>query len=190
MPDRQAAEELGVALATVSMRRRALGIAPFRPPRVIEWPAERIEVLGRVSDAELARQWGFSVATVRRKRWELGRASLHQGSRPTNLRGARVQYLLDRLGKATDLELAEELGLQHAAVAALRSRLGIAALHPVKHWSESEIELLGTLPDREVADRLERSRGAVAEKRRSLGIAVFMPSASPVDPSDLSATRR
>ncbi len=184
MPDRAAAEHLGLSLTTVWVRRRALGIAPFKPSHDVEWSPEKIELLGRVADAELARRWGTVEATVQRKREELGRAPLRFRSGPTEIRGARAQELLDRLGKVPDVEIAEDLGLTRGAVGKLRRRLGISAYHPVEHWSASEIELLGTLPDLKVADRIGRSRKAVTQKRRKLRIAVFSPVANPETPGD------
>jgi len=38
----------------------------------IEWPAEALEKLGKVSDVELAEEFGFLHRTVRAKRNELG----------------------------------------------------------------------------------------------------------------------
>ncbi|MFW5860223.1 MAG: hypothetical protein ACOCYP_09375 [Planctomycetota bacterium] len=61
----------GVKTDTVREQLRRLGKRPVTRRRPMEWTAERIARLGTAPDTVLAREWGASHTTVRKKRVEL-----------------------------------------------------------------------------------------------------------------------
>ena len=124
-PDAQVAMLLGISEATVRYRRNQLRISlPGRlrkvtPPK--PWRAEEIAMLGKASDAQVARRLGRSVTSVKTKRLRLGLASSRH-------RWRLGQEVL--LGKFPDQTLARRLGCTVKAVQARRERLGIPAPRP------------------------------------------------------------
>jgi hypothetical protein len=77
MPDKQLAEELGVALSTVRDKRRALGIPPWRRWR--RWTAEEIAVLrSPLTIDELTRQLNHPPGSIQAKRLELAMGPSHR----------------------------------------------------------------------------------------------------------------
>jgi DNA-binding CsgD family transcriptional regulator len=78
-PDAQVAMLLGIGVSTVRHRRNQLRISlPVRLKKVTPpkpWPAEEIVMLGKASDAQVARRLGRSVTSVKTRRLRLGIAS-------------------------------------------------------------------------------------------------------------------
>ncbi len=77
------------------------------------------------------------------------------------------------LGKVSDRELAERLGVSHTAVRRARLRLGVKpANKPPKHkkWSRRG---LGKLPDAEIARREGVTRQTVHRERERRGISPY-----------------
>lgn len=70
--DQDVADELGISLNTVQLRRHELGIPPFWAYVKIEWTQEINALLGTVPDAILAERLGVYKKTVRRHRLALG----------------------------------------------------------------------------------------------------------------------
>jgi DNA-binding CsgD family transcriptional regulator len=124
-PDAQVAMLLGVNEGTVRHRRNQLRISLPAPlwkvtPRK-SWRAEDIAMLGKVTDAHLARRLGRSVTSVKTRRLRLGIAS-------SLYRWAPEHDVL--LGNFSDKALARRLGCTVKAVQAQRERLGIPAPTP------------------------------------------------------------
>ncbi len=124
-PDAQVAMLLGVSEGTVRHRRNQLRISlPARlwkvtPPK--PWPAEEIAMLGKATDAQLARRLGRSVTSVKTRRLRLGIASSRHRWTPE-------QDAL--LAKFPDQTLARRLGCSVKAIQARREGLGIPAPTP------------------------------------------------------------
>ena len=121
-PDAQVAMLLGIPVSVVRHRRNQLRISQpvlqkrITPPK--PWSAEEIAMLGKASDAQVARRLGRSVTSVKTRRLRLGIGSSRQ-------RWAPEQDAL--LGKFPDQTLARRLGCTVKAVQARRERLGIPA---------------------------------------------------------------
>ena len=65
------ARTYGIKTDTVRSRLRQLGRQPLVRRQKAAWDSARLARLGRDSDSALAREWGVSHTTVRRKRLEL-----------------------------------------------------------------------------------------------------------------------
>ena len=121
-PDAQVAMLLGISVSAVRHRRNQLRISlpgqlrKVTPPK--PWWAEEIAMLGKASDAQVARRLGRSVTSVKARRLRLGIASSRHRWTPE-------QDAL--LGKFPDETLARRLGCTVKAVQARRERLGIPA---------------------------------------------------------------
>jgi DNA-binding CsgD family transcriptional regulator len=89
------------------------------------------------------------------------------------------QKAIRLLGRKSDQEVAEMLGMAKTTVANKRRSLGIESFaHKTKlwrRWTEDELALLGKHTDKEIARRLKMPEPNVASKRHHLGIAPFRP---------------
>ena len=130
MPDTELARRLGMHRHGVALKRRQLDI-PNHVTRQNKrrWTPERIAKAGKVPDRELAKEMGISANVVSAYRMRHG-ISLRARARSTKSKAGRKSWSraqIERLGKVPDRVLADELGITHQAVAALRRRLGIPA---------------------------------------------------------------
>ena len=71
--DARVAKHLGIHIWMVRRRRKMLGIPPFGPQPIPHWGTTELEMLGRLPDDELAKLFGRTVESVKRKRFEIGR---------------------------------------------------------------------------------------------------------------------
>lgn len=163
MSDLEVSRRFGVSYRAVNSKRRELGIPVARDVGAVVPTAELKRLLCQPSSvvrqrtglkydtiAKLRRQFGVRATTINELRWP--------------------QAWVKRLGKATDREIASELGLPRTRVAWKRHALGIPPFTVRRRWRPSEVALLGRLPDQQVALRVGRSLVNVRQKRRSLGI--------------------
>ena len=126
MPDREAAEALGLTVPEVYRMRQAAGI-PSHRQAVREAAAPH---LGKLPDAELADRIGVSVTSVAKWRKAAGIASTtrRRERRPYRDRlEDRHPGILALLGKVPDPEVATRYGITRQRVHMLRKRLGIDA---------------------------------------------------------------
>jgi DNA-binding CsgD family transcriptional regulator len=150
------------------------------PPHV--WTRKELARLGKVSDAELARNIGISPHKVFIKRTSLGIPALHP---QTPIKWGRKELAL--LGKHPDAEVARLLKISRKATIGKRLALGItcyARNSQLWHvWTQREIALLGTRTDADVAKKIGVSLMCVATKRYKLNIPAFSPRKNPNRPT-------
>ncbi len=138
------------AVAREKRRGRLLRVSKW-------WEKWEIELLGKHSDEEVARQTGRLVSAVNKKRRKL-RILMHNG--PVKRWNDWDRNLL---GKCPDKEVAGRTGRTVEAVRCMRLLLGIerfGGLGLIK-WRRRELKLLGKYPDAEVARRIGRTVLAV-----------------------------
>ena len=136
---------------TVSQARQGLNIAYCPVDRtVFNWTQKRMNMLGRFSDAELARRWGVTVNTVGNRRRKLG-IEPAEASTDTK-RHPWTEEQLRWLGVQTDRQIAKTLGLSQTTVRQKREVLGISSTRKSYRssstkWTKQALSLLGKLPD-------------------------------------------
>jgi hypothetical protein len=153
-----------------------------RTGRWPEWTAAQLQLLGTMSDKEVARRVGRTESWVGVKRRSLGIPALMPGQR---LWTASERALL---GQVTDAEAARRLNRTVHSVYSMRQDLGIAACRSNYHvfikgrhpgnrkwewWMEEEDALLGTMSDEKLAKKLGRSVATVAKRREIKGIRFY-----------------
>ena len=172
LPDREAAEALGVAVSRVRSVRRRLGVASFRE-RAREARAREVRAaLGTAPDSVVAERFGTSKSDVGRLRTEAGVASwkAREGA-VANATIAAVAAELDRaLGRAPDAEVGERFDLSKGQVKRRRKALGVPPYRPLSAKDVVPVERLGQVSDASLAAEHGLSKGQVARLRRRLGI--------------------
>jgi hypothetical protein len=129
--------------------------------------------LGKDSDRNIAAELDLHRNTVYRKRRLL---DIPPYEEPINKEQGRIWTAQDEamLGKASDRDVAEALGVSATAVGMKRMLLGIPPFQPPNErieWTDEMIALLGVEPDIEVAARYMVDKGCVSRKREELGVA-------------------
>jgi hypothetical protein len=124
MPDEQLAERIARTALAVSLKRRKLGIGPYRPPGCAgpRWTEEELALLGTAPDKEIARRIGRTWFSVYQKRWELGIIEYRPPGCPTHL---WTEEEIALLGTAPDEEIARHIGRTSWAVCRKRRERGI-----------------------------------------------------------------
>ncbi|MFJ3110254.1 hypothetical protein [Pseudomonas putida] len=188
--DHSLAKKAGTTLYSIQQARRAAGIEAARykrtgamtpkigssadlPGRLSAWTEELLSLLGKIPDRELSeRSHGrLSVSAVANMR---GRKRIKRcGHEAGNVRRIEKANAVELLGKLSDGEVADRIGVDRSTVMRERKRRGIeAASLPHAKWSTYLISLLGTLPDAEIVNRSNGvlDLAAVRAKRYSLNI--------------------
>lgn len=133
MGDKAAAERLGYSTSVVNVRRRELGVPPFRKHAGRAWepPAELVAALGTARDRDLADRFGLTPDRVFRLRKELGLEAFRKHS-PEKCRKV-PEDLMALLGTVKDTVIAHRAGVSRAWVCNLRKERGIPRFRgPVK----------------------------------------------------------
>ena len=139
-------------------------------PQRFPWTARLVRLLGKRSDAQVARIGGLSVAATRNER--LRRRIPASGAREV-FRWTKAALRL--LGTASDAEVAKAIGLSVSTVSIKRRSLGIRSSEEVRpspyhyQWTESSERLLGQISDAALARRLGISIPTVRVRRKALG---------------------
>lgn len=165
MPDREVASLLKRSKRAVTLRRRLKGIA-YTNPALRPWSASELEMVGRLSDPEIARRTGHPLASVGKKRRELGFLV-----RPHTKDWTPEEEKL--LGTMTDDKVARLLHRNRPDVNRRRLALGIAASGQHANyvsWTLAEERLIGTASDSAIAVKTGRSKCAVQRRRIALGL--------------------
>jgi hypothetical protein len=123
--DAALARRLGLSKWTVMAKRRSLGIAVceasrgYAGPVKVVWTKAQIALLGKLSDARVARRLDVSPATVRLKRRELGIPDTN--TPPVNWTPRKLALL----GTRSDVVIARRLKIHRNSVYRKRLALGI-----------------------------------------------------------------
>lgn len=172
--DRALADKAGMHPESVAAERRRRGIEPFQvksPP--IRWTRRRIALLGTGSDSTVAALFDLPRHCVKSKRQALAIPPYYPPPPGTPLGHAWTEEELALLGKDSDRNVAELLGLTPSVVARKRRVLGIAPsvpLAPRIRWTEEMVAHLGRMTDRAFAERFGISLPRVKAKRVELGV--------------------
>jgi hypothetical protein len=174
LPDADLARRLACHPSSVAAMRRRRGIAPARPRRKVDWTDEMVARLGTASDREVAALCGVPASSVQRKRCLLGIPAY--GERPHDGNGGYpwTRRTLKLLGRASDRDVARQLGISATSVGFKRTLLGIPPfVESVGRvdWTDEMVALLGTVSDRQFVRRFPMGLDTVHLKRKELGIA-------------------
>ena len=166
---RQFREKHGVPLNEMRAKRRQLRVPPKPSGNAlnVRFTPGMLNLLGKRSDAKLARNFHLDINHIRKKRRELSIESHRASGSPW------TPEFLARIGKVPDTVLAKEMGVNVTTVAKRRWKLGIKACTQYFKWTKQRIALLGTMPDDELAKRLGLSHRQVLKKRQEQKIPSF-----------------
>lgn len=104
-------------------------LAPPKKDDGIEWTAQTLAQLGKITDTDIAKQLGVPVANVRLKRLALG---LPAAKRESHQRIKWTPEMDALLGTDFDFAIARKLRMSVTSVASRRKQLKIAS------WKESK----------------------------------------------------
>lgn len=163
--------KLGAALPTLP-KSADLGALAL-PTAARRWTSREIQLLGTMSDHELARRLRRTPNAVYCQRVALNVAPRKPVPKRRRLTPRR-SWLPEEdklLGTTRDDYLSQRLGCKPKVVSYRRRKLGIArAFAPP--WTAEQDQLLGTKSDRQLAQILNRTPEAVAARRLNLGISL------------------
>src|SRR5438477_226003 len=164
LPTVELVRVLGRTFKSIQARRLSLDIRA-RPAVVQQpWKKGEIKSLGTDSDRAIAGRLGRSIASVEKKRRQLGITS------PGTHRWTTEEEAI--IGQVSDAEAARRLGRSQKAVQHRRRALGMVLFHVenARKWTASEEAQLGAETDAIIARKLGRTVLSVAMKRRENGI--------------------
>ncbi len=166
--DSDLAIKLGIPKKTIAYRRQQLKIATYAYKNKIEWDDLKISLLGHCQDKVLAQKWFCDIQLVSKKRAELGICEHH---------GKRIwaQQEIDLLGKLSDPNIAQQIGMSSTTVRNMRKQLGIKAKTSSSQlqWSKENIALLGSIHDAVLAYHMKVTPATVTKKRTKMNIPIF-----------------
>lgn len=124
--------------------------------RVSNIPQKALDLLGVLSDTEIAKRFGVKRATIAYRRRALG---IPPVSRYQQLEHTRINLpseCIEQMGKIPDMVLAERFQVSPQTIARRREQLGISALSTgcgsTRHaWTPEIIAMIGTMPDKRLA---------------------------------------
>jgi hypothetical protein len=150
-----------------------------RWPNRIKWPEKFVRLFGKISDRELAKRSGFSLAATCEERRRRAIAPF----KPASPKYDWTAEMIALLGTDSDGEVGARLRRPRTAVQRKRASLGIPAYvaSGVGHdWTPREIALLGKHSDRMIADLLGLCGPTVSLKRQALGIPPYETKPAPI----------
>ncbi|HMP80407.1 MAG TPA: hypothetical protein PKD54_13215, partial [Pirellulaceae bacterium] len=173
--DTTLAKRWGVTAGTVTRLRQKLDIEAFRPVQDIEWTRGMLDLLGEVSDAELAREYELSRNTVKIKRIELGIFPYRK--RRMDPEPDLPRRVTELLGKIPDKQISDRYKVNRFKLRVYRALHKIPAAEyappPLHRWSSQDDALLGTMSDAAVARKLGIPPPQVHHRRRLKKIPAF-----------------
>ena len=168
VPDKQLSDRYGVQRLHIRVYRalHQIPAADYTPPTLHDWSAKDEEILGTMSDGDVARKLQVPRTQVSHRRKQLGIAPF---DRKKTVRWTKAK--LELLGKEPDQLLARQWGYSSQVVALKRESLGIPhSAHVARIWTDEELALLGVITDPQLAKKIGISPRSVAHKRQELGI--------------------
>jgi transcriptional regulator with XRE-family HTH domain len=125
MSDVELAKRLGVSASAIRILRVKSGIPAFRP-KSVEWTREMLDLLGKISDQELAERFNlFAESQSRRHAIEIVSRKRNSLGIPPWKSHRWTSASLAKLGNVSDGELAKEIGVTVSAVFLKRRRLKV-----------------------------------------------------------------
>lgn len=177
MSDRLCAEQIGIPLYKVFLKRSGLGIPAHSFKQLNRrWTQKIIAMFGKIPDGEIAAALGTSRSVIFNKRVELGIPGFVRQECWRKLTPKEISLL----GTRSDEALAKKWGTNAGIIGGRRMALGIPS-HRSQHqptrprkstssWTPEEVALLGTQTDVKIAKILNLDPGTVRNKRLKLGI--------------------
>lgn len=168
MSDRQLSNKISVSVANIAYRRRKLNIAKYIVSTPLEWDEQKMGMLGRSQDLNLAQMWHCDVEPVIEKRQALG-IPAHYGPR------VWLESELALLGLLSNPKAAAKIGISATLVKNKLDELNIKPKFSAKkqRWSKKNLALLGTMADERLAYQMKSNPSTVAKKRTKLGIPIW-----------------
>ena len=168
MPDKDIAEEVGCAYSYVKKYRKSLNIPAYKTNEI---PQEVVELLGKVSDNELSKKYGYTRDALHKERLARNIPPFLYKSPPHKW----TEEEIEMIGTTPDEIIAEKIGITEGMVSRKRRELGISKLGtPRRHhfaWEEWEIEICHeNISAEEVAKKIGRTTKSVISRRRTLGL--------------------
>jgi DNA-binding CsgD family transcriptional regulator len=173
--DKELGRRFGLSASAVAAERMRRGIRSqaWRNFPLARGPELR-KLLKTHSATELLERYGIGYTTTSRLRAELAIPAPPRRRKEGRRESAYFWTAEEKalLGKMSDKEVAERVGVTPSAAKRQRLVLGIPALprSDYHQWTAEELSLIGRLKDREVAARVGVSIRAVGQKRRRLGV--------------------
>jgi hypothetical protein len=167
MPDKDLAARTGRTVAAIRFRRKQILGRPPCNPVWKPWTAKEKELLGKMTDGEVALRTGHPVRSVKATRCKLGVTCFDPRNRPWLPNEDAL------LGQVADEEIARRTGHTFAAVRTRRIARGLRDPSAQRRWTPNEILLLGTAGDEDIAAQVNRTLSSVRSKRKDLRIPAF-----------------
>lgn len=155
--DREVAAQLGMKAHSVTKARSVREIPSHFPFK--RWSEAEVEMLGAEPDWIVAECLGVPIGKVRDAR----RLRRIPAWTPW------TEHFVQQLGRVSDGELAEQMGIRKERVRAERIRRGVPRLSD-QNPLEGHLEELGQAPDSEIAARYGVTMHSVAKERQRHGI--------------------
>ena len=179
--DLEIANRYGTTKSTITKKRLALGIPPYKDPNSSRtrglYTPDVIATFGTDTDRAIAKKLGVSKEAVKKKRQRAG-IPQHTGTESQSIDALFTPEVIELLGVLSDCKIADQLGCDSESVRARRVALGIEPVIKITKLPSEAFVLLGTMPDRQIAKKFSVGINAVGNKRRSLGIPKFLPPSS------------
>ncbi len=140
------------------------------------WTAAEDELVGKLTDGEVARRLHRTLSTVRTRRKFLGRPAVGRGPQPRRMEREPEDHYARLFASKSNAELRAILGWSSNRVRARRRQLASGKIHKLPaEWTTEEDRLLGTKPDRVLAREFGRSVSAVVNRRKQKHIRILKP---------------
>lgn len=147
-------------------------ISGYKPERKVILPKEAIDLMGKISDRQIAIKFNIDQTVMHNRRKELGipKASYVDYCK----REVPIAEYKHLLGKIPDIQIEKITGVHSTQIGEIRNRLGIPTSYPHKKVELNLYQhLLGKMPDSEIGNLVGLDRTTVADKRIRLGIPQF-----------------
>lgn len=140
--------------------------------RTIKFPQEALDLLGKMSDADIGRKFNIKSATVALRRRKLGIPRYVPEFSP--LKFVLPDDCIALIGIEQDAVLARKYGVSEQVINRKRTELGLKAIGPKKKdVPQGALELLGTMSDAKIAKKFGISNHMVGRARQDRNIPAY-----------------